>query len=343
MLKQRLRPKPQGGGATGGRDMRIYATGALQSPPDARDYRLAALAKRELPPRFMQPMPPEVDQGEVGNCVAQACCYASKAANGPDFDPNWLYGRRQDTDYQGPGWYLRLALKTMLNEGNVPWTGEKPLEVEKVQEYVKRNEARLLRLAKRYKIEHFALLTSAVEIKTALVSGMRVVFSAPITGYEPDENGLFRCTVNEYGGHAMSVWGYDGALFRVQNSWGTDWGEGGRCWMLAEDILRWNDCWAIADAPSGRIIRTEDAEKPVRYVARVHTRNPGGRVNVRRDASAGAPVIGPVRDGSFVLVIAEKGARREIFFGSERAYVVGWIPASYINPAAGYGERDEQM
>lgn len=323
--------------------MRIFATGALQSPPDPRDFRLAALAKKELPPKHMLAMPPVVNQGNVGNCVAQACCYVSKAANGQDFDPNWIYGRRQETDYQGPGWYLRLALKTMLKEGNAPWTGQQPLEVEEVQEYVKKNEARLLALAKNYKIEHYALLTSATEIKTALFSGMRVVFSAPITGFETDKDGLFRCTVNEYGGHAMSVWGYDGELFRVQNSWGTDWGDGGRCWMLAEDILRWNDCWAVADVPSKKIVKTEVQEKSVRYTARIRTRAKGSRVNLRKAPSAVAPKVGSVKDGALVLVLTEHGTRREVCCWDGSSYIVGWVPASYINPSAGYREKDEEM
>ncbi|MGI6192394.1 MAG: C1 family peptidase [Christensenellales bacterium] len=323
--------------------MRIFTTGALQSPPDPRDFRLAALAKPDLPKKHMQKMPPVINQGKVGNCVAQACCYASKACNGPDFDPNWVYGRRQETDYQGPGWYLRLALKTMLKEGNVPWSGEKPLEVEDVQNYVKKNESRLLEQAKNYKIRHYALLNSAIEIKSALFSGMRVVFSAPITSFETDENGLFRCTVNEYGGHAMSVWGYDGELFRVQNSWGTDWADGGRCWMLAEDILRWNDCWAIADHPNRNILPTEIREKAVRYAARIKTQTKGSRVNLRKTSSPASEKVGSVKDGTVVIVLTEKGTKREIMYTDGSTYRIGWIPASYINPSAGYRERDEEM
>ncbi len=322
--------------------MRIFATGALQSPPDPRDFRLAAAKKYELPKKHMQQTPPVIDQGNVGNCVAQACCYASKASNGPDFDPNWIYGRRGETDFQGSGWYIRLALNTLLKEGNVPWTGQEPLEVEDVQNYVRKNEPRLLALARNYKIENYALLGSPAEIKTALFSGMRVVFSAPITVFETDEDGLFRCTINNYGGHAMSVWGYDGELFRVQNSWGTDWGENGRCWMLAEDILRWNDCWAITDVPSKSIIKSEIREKAVRYVSRIRTKTKGGRVILRKSGSRGSPKVGGVKDGAIVLVIAERGARREICFSDGKTYHFGWIPASYINPGAGYRETDEE-
>ena len=44
------------------------------------------------------------------------------------------------------------------------------------------------------------------------------------------------------GGHAMVIIGYkvtaNGLLFLVRNSWGTDWRDGGYCWMT-EDYIRW--------------------------------------------------------------------------------------------------------
>lgn len=44
------------------------------------------------------------------------------------------------------------------------------------------------------------------------------------------------------GGHALLIIGYkqdvDGVLFEVLNSWGTDWGQGGFCWMT-EDYIKW--------------------------------------------------------------------------------------------------------
>jgi hypothetical protein len=48
---------------------------------------------------------------------------------------------------------------------------------------------------------------------------------------------------NEYGGHAMCVVGYDdeknGGAFEIQNSWGTDWGNGGYIWIRYEDFANW--------------------------------------------------------------------------------------------------------
>ena len=52
------------------------------------------------------------------------------------------------------------------------------------------------------------------------------------------------------GGHAMCIVGYDdskfGGAFEVMNSWGTEWGEEGFCWMKYEDLINWTkQFWII--------------------------------------------------------------------------------------------------
>lgn len=46
----------------------------------------------------------------------------------------------------------------------------------------------------------------------------------------------------DYGGHALCVVGYDdqkyGGSFEIQNSWGTDWGNGGYIWIKYEDFAK---------------------------------------------------------------------------------------------------------
>ncbi len=47
----------------------------------------------------------------------------------------------------------------------------------------------------------------------------------------------------QHSGHAMTVVGYDddkfGGAFRVLNSWGTDWADGGFVWMRYKDFTQW--------------------------------------------------------------------------------------------------------
>lgn len=46
-----------------------------------------------------------------------------------------------------------------------------------------------------------------------------------------------------YGGHAMTVVGYDddrdGGAFHIMNSWGTSWGDKGFAWVKYSDFIRW--------------------------------------------------------------------------------------------------------
>ncbi len=55
--------------------------------------------------------------------------------------------------------------------------------------------------------------------------------------WEPTEEPL-----QSYGGHALCVIGYDdekfGGAFEIQNSWGTEWGNQGYCWIRYEDYAR---------------------------------------------------------------------------------------------------------
>jgi len=54
------------------------------------------------------------------------------------------------------------------------------------------------------------------------------------------------------GGHAMCIDAYNGDNFSIVNSWGTDWGDSGRC-LFSADYLEWyrsNDFWVVDVAPN---------------------------------------------------------------------------------------------
>jgi hypothetical protein len=54
---------------------------------------------------------------------------------------------------------------------------------------------------------------------------------------EPDRSGFIRPVGPLEGGHCYVVLGYsaDRDAFRIQNSWGVEWGQKGRAWMAFED------------------------------------------------------------------------------------------------------------
>jgi C1A family cysteine protease len=53
------------------------------------------------------------------------------------------------------------------------------------------------------------------------------------------------------GGHCMTVQDHEGDAFRIVNSWGEDWGAGGRC-VFSADMLAWGaseDFWIVDRSP----------------------------------------------------------------------------------------------
>lgn len=105
-----------------------------------------------------------------------------------------------------------------------------------------------------YQLEKFEFIQtrnsrSIENIKTSLVNKMPVIIGANITeslfDVEVDSTGdaIWRPRPDEEsaGGHAMCLIGYDdtknGGSFRIVNSWGKDWGDGGYFWVSYADFI----------------------------------------------------------------------------------------------------------
>ena len=58
--------------------------------------------------------------------------------------------------------------------------------------------------------------------------------------FEPDSSGYIRATGSIEGGHCICAYSVNIRKGRIGfvNSWGTDWGQGGHCWMTFEDVDR---------------------------------------------------------------------------------------------------------
>lgn len=95
-----------------------------------------------------------------------------------------------------------------------------------------------------YKIKNYARCTEVEEMKQALALGKPVLLGFQCTKeiYDVDAQDPFIPLPDKLvsiGGHAVLVVGYDDTLthdghtgfFRIQNSWGTDWGESGFGWI----------------------------------------------------------------------------------------------------------------
>lgn len=313
--------------------MTKFMTGALPSPPDPRDYLLATAAAQSLPSEWMAPLLPDVvDQGIIGNCVAQAGCYVTGATNSNQrFDPNWIYGRRREDEYQGYGMRIRDALKTLQKEGNVPYSGKEALEVPDVIQYVNQNLSKLLKQAEPYKIEAYVRLYSLDEIRAALIQGMKIIIRVGFSDFSVSPDGYFIGGGTRVGGHAMTIWGYKDKYFYVQNSWGKSWGKGGRCWMHEDYIFRdqSHEVWGITDVPNDNIIKPEVGE--VRIKCEAANIPAGKQVVMYAEPSTKSEKVGNMKRDDVGVILRKEGEWCEVSIAQTAAKAVtGWVKAKYL-------------
>lgn len=324
-----------------------YKTGAIPSPPNARNWRISTAVQAQYPLEWGSDdlLPGWVINQKAGNCVAQSCNYAAGANWGIQFDPNWNYGRRAPEDYQGEGMYIHRALHYMLHEGNVPKGdySRSELEVTKVQDWVEANLKKLLGLAKPYKIKAYYQLWTPDEMKAARLKGYYILFAVPVSRWSTDGYYRYRTGLPAtYGYHCMTAWYWKQIQGKeewcVLNSWGDRWGRKGKCWMDAWDILQIQDCWAVEIGPADE--QDEKEAEEVRYSTTVKTKTKGNAAILRATEDPKSSKIGNLIDGSDALVIGEKGERREVVGIYKGRLVHGWIAQSLL--ASGTASAEEE-
>ena len=107
------------------------------------------------------------------------------------------------------------------------WCGRVPTEAERKR-------------AARYRIKGWSKLdaTDIEAVKVMLARGVPVIFSMRVgTKMRVQRgDGVIDSDEGDIGGHAMIAVGYDNArqAFRIQNSWGRNWGDGGYGWFSYE-------------------------------------------------------------------------------------------------------------
>lgn len=260
-----------------------FFLGSVPSPRDKRDYVVSAAAPQAYKPTMLSPLPKIKDQGNVGSCVAHEGSYIAEYYNGEVCSTAFLYGLRFKNYWQSAGMYHRDVLNTLLKFGecsNTECPGNVEMQLAKTNimgtidpgtwqpfGFQEEDESswtptleKWLSFACPRKINSYAQVTSAESMKAALANGWPIIFSTGIQNYYPDkQTHIFHPGGHSAGYHSMCVWGWDYVngkeYFRVSNSWGTSWGDGGWCWMSADDILLEHDAWAVADDTKPQDIR----------------------------------------------------------------------------------------
>ena len=239
-----------------------FAATAVPDPFDARDL--------EYMPR-LGPLPVSVNQTaaqhvvlhqEGSSCAGHAVAglidtvlARAPGADGkpPRVSPYMLYrlGRRYD-EFPGEadaGSSLRGVLRGWFHHGAALAEAWPRLRMNPEPDLTKDDFARLCRerpLGAYYRVNAFRLddmqsaITElyAVAVSSAIHDGWRVpvVMKDPVTGH--DMHVIMRSEESEsLGGHAYIFVGYNQVGFLVQNSWGTEWGDGGFATLPYDDWL----------------------------------------------------------------------------------------------------------
>lgn len=185
------------------------------------------------------------DQGNQNSCVGWATAYALKsyqekvetgwALNTPKhlFSPSFLYN--QINYGQDNGSYIYEALDLAVNKGlatlsTMPYSDSN---------YLTQPSAQALSEAANYKAKSWYRVNDTSQIKAAIANRKPVVGGISvyndIYNLRGNDSVYNTTTGSRLGGHAITIVGYDdnryGGAFKVINSWGQTWGDGGYFWM----------------------------------------------------------------------------------------------------------------
>jgi len=242
--------------------------GWVRDLPDARDFTYGAPLIRfpkGLPPSvdLRSECPPIYDQGQLGSCTANAIAGAiefdQRKQGTKEFVPSRLfiyYNERvmEGTVNQDAGAQIRDGVKSVATLGAPPETDWQY----DISKFSTRPPKQAYSDAKSDLVSAYARVTQdLMQMRGCLAGGYPFVFG--FTVYESFESQSVADTgqvpmpasgEQVKGGHAVVAVGYDDQkrVFFVRNSWGTDWGKDGYCFMPYEYLLTphlANDFWTI--------------------------------------------------------------------------------------------------
>lgn len=254
------------------------------------------VARRGVPTAFdLSPrMPPPGNQGAQNSCVAWASAYALKSyheqaernwgydppfAGGQGdrvFSPAYIYN--QINGGRDKGSYIHQAMATFVQQGAAPW---KYMPYNS-RDYLTQPSAQARQEAAKYRARSYFQIRydDLNAIKNTLYSGNALVMGMPIDDafYQLKAGVYDRQGGKSYGGHAMTIVGYDDnkvsangdrGAFKLLNSWGTGWGDRGYGWVsyrmwlkLAPQVMGMTDVQDSKPEPSPSVQEEVEISAP---------------------------------------------------------------------------------
>lgn len=258
---------------------RFSVFGTAPSPPDERDHSIRAYGvnpalSSSLPDtvgqQWIDSYPGIRDQAFEGSCTgfalrgvkgaqerAQRQPPPSRARRVPDFGPRGIYvlAKREGGYEEEEGAYMRDVLKAADHFG-VPREADWPYVPHtdaKGSHDIGEPKKRWLTNAKRWQIGSYARLSTLEEIRVSLHSVSPIFMAMNLTEsfFTPSADGMVPPpSGSAQGSHAMCFLAHsrERRAFFTANSWGSDWGLDGFCWIGEDHFLgAQSEAWAIPD------------------------------------------------------------------------------------------------
>ena len=228
--------------------------GAIFSGVDVRDYKMVCAAPANvLPVTFELKTVRIKDQHTTGSCVAHALSsiieyYNMKQRNDPtEMSVGYIYGNRTNSEHKEPGMIMRDALAIVTKFGDVPhedfpYNEETPKAIKLYEEVA--NE--LYEAGRPNRISGYCRVNTVAAAKLAIMSGTPLLMA--MEWYEDMDvvDGILTTDYIGYaGGHCMFIYGWNERGWKVQNSWGENWGTNGTFVLPYE--MGMAECWAVMD------------------------------------------------------------------------------------------------
>lgn len=206
---------------------------------------------QEYPLHFRLWTSPVKNQNSKQTCVSYALSTMKEIQDYYDtmtknnYSTSYIYVLRQDGQTTGDGMYIDLALDNMRTMGVVPYSMMPDnLDIDEAKDISKKalKNQRLLEEGKKHCIANYAKANSIEEIKYSLYvnhSPVPIGIMVYESFFDTTSNGIVHSvdakSEKYYGGHCMLIVGWTRIGHKnywvVQNSWGTDWGDNGYCYM----------------------------------------------------------------------------------------------------------------